>query len=43
MFRYKPTILREHSMPGLKPTASDKPLSTYVVQPKSSRNLNAAA
>jgi hypothetical protein len=26
MFRYKRIILRENNVPGLKPTASDKPL-----------------
>jgi hypothetical protein len=29
MFQYKRTMLREHSMPGLKPTARDKPLLTW--------------
>jgi hypothetical protein len=28
MFRYKHTIFRQRNVPGLKPTASDKLLST---------------
>jgi hypothetical protein len=28
MFRYKHVILREHNVPGLKPTANDKLLFT---------------
>jgi hypothetical protein len=29
MFRHKRTVFKKHIMPGLKPTASDKPLLTW--------------